>query len=373
MDSAVAAALLKNQGFEVHGLFIHVQAPQNQFQFENPKSGAKQILQTRCCKFSQLAKLKGIAKKLDLPLVEVHAEEEFEEKVIDYFVHEYLQARVPNPCVPCNLSVRINTLFKKAKEMGIEMISTGHYAQVSTDHSSGERILSQAVDPSKDQSHLLYSLEQEHLKHLTLPLGGLSQTMVEKLAREFEILPEVKPSLQTKPCLVGEKGYGEFIESRAARDLRPPGVVQRTDGVVIGEHYGIHRYSIGSTGGYRLSMKEVGTNYIVSVNKKTNTIVIGTRKGLFYDQADLEKVTWINPINPLEVLHCVAKIGFREIKSPCEMVCFENQRAEVKFEKPVESLNQGETIVFYSGERVIGGAVIHSTSKSGSASEEEAK
>jgi tRNA-specific 2-thiouridylase len=235
INSSTTAVLLKTQGYNVAGVF---------FQFRGPTT---EKFNSRCCNTAeQLGKgqLKAICKEIGIPLHVIQAESLFEDKVVDYTVHECLQNHIPNPCAPCNSEVKFKLLVKKADELGCQWIATGHFARISIDSDSGTAHLLKALDLQKDDTYFLSSLSQAVIQRLLLPLGNLTGQMVEKVADKFKFKTETKANVP-EICFIDEPGFTDFMESRVPASMRRPGTVRNLETMVVGEHAGLFKYRLG--------------------------------------------------------------------------------------------------------------------------------
>jgi tRNA-specific 2-thiouridylase len=351
VDSSVAAALLKNQGYDVVGvhmqLWDHGQANLDRFQ-------------GRCCSLIDSNDARKVCDKLDIPYFVINAQDVFREQVVDYFVHEYLQQRTPNPCVQCNNQIKFNYLFQKAEELGCELVATGHYAQVFQDQTTGIARLQKAVDPQKDQTYFLFGLTQKALSRTLMPLGGMQKMMVRKLAEEFGLVVAQKADSQ-EICFIGSEGYKGFIEARVSRDLRPRGVIRTEDGRVVGEHEGLHRYTIGQRKGLSLTVKDPDQYFVVGYDTPNQALIVGPETSLFHAGLLASNVNWLRPLSPSGAMRstpCRARIRSRHEEAECRVTAFENDTVRVEFTEKQRAITPGQAIVFYEGDEVLGGGFI---------------
>lgn len=348
VDSSVTAALLKNQGYEVVG--VHMQL-WNHGEANMDRFGG------RCCSLIDSNDARRVCDRIDIPYYVINAEDVFQEKVVDYFVHEYLQQRTPNPCVQCNNQIKFSYLFKKAEELGCDWVATGHYAQVVQDEVTGLASLKKAVDHQKDQSYFLFGLTQKALQKTMMPLGGLTKMMVRKLAEQFQLVNANKPDSQ-EICFIGQEGYSQFIEKRTAPVLRPQGVIRTHEGLVVGEHQGLHRYTIGQRKGLQLSVKDPDQYFVIGFDHERHVLIVGPEEKLFHHDLIAGQVNWIRPVDQIRMLRCKARIRSRHDESSCEITAFENHSVQVHFEQAQRAITPGQAIVFYDGDEVIGGGLI---------------
>lgn len=349
VDSSVTAALLKTQGYQVVG--VHMQL------WDHGDANLSRI-GGRCCSTIDANDARRVCDRLDVPYYVINAQEVFKEKVVDYFVHEYLLMRTPNPCVMCNHKIKFSYLFKKADELGCDFVATGHYAQVKHGISGGVAHLLKAVDPQKDQSYFLFGITQKALVRTLMPLGGLSKAMVRKLAIEFGLAVAEKPDSQ-EICFIGDEGYKGFIEQRVAKSLRPSGVIRQEDGVVVGEHDGLYKYTIGQRKGLQLNIQDSENPlFVVGFDHKQQALIVGPETSLFQKELVASHVNWLQPNDGHTLIECSAKIRSRHEEAACTVTLFENSVTHVEFKQPQRAITPGQSIVFYKGDEVLGGGFI---------------
>lgn len=355
VDSSVTAALLKYQGHDVIG--VHMQL------WDHGKANLERF-GGRCCSLIDSNDARRVCDKIDIPYYVINAQDVFEAQVVDYFVHEYMQNRTPNPCVQCNNQIKFNYLFQKADELGCDWVATGHYAQVTHDLGTGQAHLMKATDPYKDQTYFLFGLTQKALQRTLMPLGGLTKMMVRKLAEEYGLITAKKADSQ-EICFIGEEGYKEFIEKRVSHSLRPTGMIRTVEGAIVGEHEGLHRYTIGQRKGLQLKIKDPDQYFVVGFDSKTQTLVVGLEKHLFHSELMASHVNWIRPVDRLHGIRCKARIRSRHDEAMCRVTCFENDRIHVEFDEPQRAITPGQAIVFYEGDEALGGGFIESVGSIG--------
>jgi tRNA-specific 2-thiouridylase len=345
VDSSVTAALLKRAGYDVIG--ITMQIWHRSTTFENP--GAMQ----GCCTIDAVDDARRVASRLDIPYYVPNFREEFSTAVVDDFAAEYLQGRTPNPCVRCNQFVRFDGLIQRADELGIDFVATGHYARVEWDESRAEYILKKAVNPAKDQSYMLHTLKQHHLQRVLFPLGGMAKSETRALAREFELPVADKPDSQ-EICFVAGKDYKEFLRQYVGAVERPGPIVD-TRGTIVGEHDGIHAFTIGQRKGLGISSPE--PRYVLELRPIENTVVVGDRADATVPALNCSRLSFTGS-PPTGSFPASIKIRYRTPDRPGEVELTSADSAYVEFEKPVWGVAPGQLAVFYDGDRVIGGGTI---------------
>lgn len=354
VDSSVAAALLKSQGYQVIG--VHMQL-WDQGDANLERMGG------RCCSAADSHDARRVCDKIDIPYYVINAQDIFREHVVDYFVHEYLQSRTPNPCVQCNNKIKFSYLFQKADELGCDFVSTGHYARVQHDATAGFSRLLKATDPQKDQSYFLFGLTQKAIQRTLMPLGGMQKVMVRKLAAEFGLaIADKEDSMEI--CFVGSEGYARFIEEHAAGDVRMPGSIQTLDGAILGQHTGMYQFTIGQRKGLGMRGGEESHNhYVLGFEPSKNTVLVGPEAHLFKKRLFGSLSNWVRPVDQLRPIRVKAKIRSRHEESDCWVIAYENDVVEVEFDQPQRAITPGQAVVFYDGDEVLGGAFIDRTAE----------
>ena len=350
VDSSVTAALLKSQGHDVIG--VHMQL------WDHGQANLERF-GGRCCSLIDSNDARRVCDKLDIPYYVINAQDVFEDRVVDYFVHEYLQNRTPNPCVQCNNQIKFSYLFQKADQLGCDWVATGHYAQVFHDPIQKMSYLRKAVDQQKDQTYFLFGLTQKALQRTLMPLGGLPKMMVRRLAEQFGLAVAKKPDSQ-EICFIGAEGYASFIEKRVAPELRPVGKILTVEGAVVGEHTGLHRYTIGQRKGLNLQGSNTEDLYVVGYDQKRNALLVGAEKHLFHQELIASDMNWIHSVDELRTIQCKARIRSRHEEAACTVSVFEGGRVRVEFEEPQRAITPGQAIVFYQEDDTLGGGFIES-------------
>jgi len=362
VDSSVATALLKNQGYDCFGIFMHFWSePGNLKQREN-----------KCCSLASLEDARRVCQKLGIKLYILNFDQLFKEKIVDDFLKEYRVGKTPNPCVRCNKYIKFGELLKRVRKMGADYLATGHYislkhknikapARLATRSVAGrqEQIykLFTARDEEKDQSYFLYNLTQEQLKYLLFPIGDYQKTEVRKLARKFGLAVSERRESQ-EVCFIPEKDHNEFLK----RHLKlKPGKIVTIEGTVVGQHLGLPLYTVGQRRGVGLGG---GPYYVVDFDYQKNQLLVATKVDdplLFKDELRAKKVNWVSGRKPKLPLKCLAKIRYRH---PAVAVEVNSQRRDylVKFKKAQRAITSGQSVVFYktSGRRteLLGGGII---------------
>lgn len=335
VDSSVTAALLQQQGHEVIGITMRLFAPR----VVGPGAAGHDA--------AVVARHLGIEHHL------VDFEPAFRELIISDFIDEYCSGRTPNPCVRCNRFVKFGLLLDKARELGAEMLATGHYVRKTCDP-DGTCHLRTARNFRKDQSYFLYTLTQERLSQLLFPLGEVeSKDEVRRLAREIG-LPVADKSDSQEVCFIPNDDYVAFLEGSGALTALP-GAIVHVNGQVLGRHQGTHRYTIGQRKGLGIAWSE--PLYVVGIDPELNTVIVGEEPLVLAKGLRAVDVSWI--IEPtMEEFPATCKIRYRHHPVDCRVTLGEGGCFEVRFDEPQKAVTPGQAVVFYRGDEVLGGGRI---------------
>lgn len=344
VDSSVAAYLLKRRGYEVIGLFMRTGAHStDDYATPEHKKG--------CCSALDAGDARRVADRLDMPFYALDFEQDFE-RIIDYFADEYLAGRTPNPCVVCNNWLKFGKLWSYGKQLQADFVATGHYAQVS--ERDGDFELLKGADPNKDQSYVLFGLRRSLLRHFLFPVGGYRKEEIRALAREAGLPVADKPD-SVEICFVPENDHGAFIRRRRPQ-LASAGKIVDTAGKVLADHDGIENFTIGQRKGLGFAAGE--RRYVLRIVPGENEVVVGDREELLAPGLIASRVNWLLPEPPAEPLACLAKIRYRHAATPATVTALLDGGARVDFDEPQSAVTPGQAVVFYRGERVLGGGWI---------------
>ena len=344
VDSSVTAALLQRQGYDVVGITMQIWHRSTAFDQPSAMQG--------CCTLDAVDDARRVAATLDIPYYVPNFREEFSDAVVDDFAREYQAGRTPNPCVRCNQFVRFDGLIRRADELGIDDVATGHYARVEWDADRQEHVLKKGIDPAKDQSYMLHTLQQMHLSRILLPLGALQKSATRALAREFALPVADKPDSQ-EICFVASKSYKDFLRQHAGVGDRPGEVVDR-QGAVLGAHSGVHGFTVGQRKGLGLGGGD--PRYVIELRPRENRVVVGTREEAAGRSLTCSRLSFSGR-RPESDFTAGVKIRYH---SPDETAAIhlDGDSARVDFDRPVWGIAPGQLAVFYDGDRVIGGGTI---------------
>jgi tRNA-specific 2-thiouridylase len=349
VDSSVAAGWLSKNGYQVIGisLQLHDMAEKIDNEFGT------------CCSLSDLNDARRVAEVLDIPFYVNNMETAFNEAVIDDFVQEYLNGRTPNPCVRCNEKVKFKKLMDWALDLGADFLATGHYATIQWNKNLNRHELHKGGDDGKDQSYFLFTMAQDDLAKTLFPVGAFEKSVVRSLAQEYGLRVANKPDSQ-EICFVQGKSYKDFIEEKVPAEVLRPGNFVNSDGKVLGQHAGLHHYTVGQRKGIHLNSLE--PLYVLALNASKNEIIVGPESALFRKSAVVKNVSWINSLDLAKPINALAKIRYRSKESPVQITSLGDHAVEVKFEVPQRAITPGQAMVFYEGTRTLGGGWIDSLS-----------
>lgn len=344
VDSSVAAALLVDQGYDVHGVTLQV------WEQEDESAAVSKRWQERsCCK---IGIARHVAKRLKIPYEIIDTRRTFRAGVIDDFLSGYLAGTTPNPCVRCNERVKLQSLIALAEERGADFVATGHYARIERD---GRRFsLQRAEDNRKDQSYFLYRLKPAWLSRLLFPVGGMQKPDVWAKAESLDLPPdEVKESQEI--CFVTQGDYRTFIETEAPEAKRP-GRFVGTNGHELGRHDGIAFYTPGQRRGLGVAAGQ--RLYVQRVEPATNTVVLGTDESLLQSECMIADLNLFDESLRTGPRTADIKVRYATPASPATLTPASNGVIAVRFSTPQRALSPGQSAVFYDGDRVLGGGII---------------
>lgn len=345
VDSSVAAALLKEQGYEVVGVFLHF--------WKEP--GQDALRENKCCSLESHDDARKVATKLGIKLYTVNAAKEFKKEVVDYFLEESRAGRTPNPCVVCNERIKFNFLFRKMLEMEADYVATGHYAEIKK--RNGKYHLYTSTDEEKDQTYFLYGLTQKQLGKILFPVGAYQKPQIREIAKKVGLSVFNKDDSQGL-CFTPEKYPTEFLK----RNLKlSKGNILNTEGKKIGEHDGLPLYTIGQRRGINLGGD--GPYFVVGRNFAKNELIVTNDQQnpeIFRTKMKVQVKNWLatEPKFPFETN---VKIRYRHplVRGIIKKQSSKNNMYEVEFLEPQKAVTPGQSAVFYSAEKeVLGGGII---------------
>ena len=340
VDSSVAAALLKEKGYDVIGIAMEIW----------PKTETRSF--GGCCSASAVDDAKKVAAKLKVPHYVVNFRDCFKQTVIDNFLSEYSAGRTPNPCIRCNRFVKFGHLLQKADELGCEFISTGHYAVTATD--GKHFVLKRSSDDSKDQSYVLYVMGPEALKRTLFPLGRMTKTKVRETAKKLGLAVADKKDSQ-EICFIPDNNTGAFLAENL-KEKSVPGPIFDTDGNRLGMHRGIAYYTVGQRKGIGLAFSK--PFYVVRIDRESNSIIVGDEKEVFSRSLVAEDVVWTSVDRPEKAFRAKVMVRYNSEAVDASLEPMPDGTVSVYFKKPVRSVTPGQSAVFYKDDVVLGGGLI---------------
>lgn len=345
VDSSVAAALLLEMGYQLTGATLKL--------FSNEDIGLDKETRT-CCSLDDVQDARSVAFRLGFEHYVFNFEELFRQEVIERFAAAYARGDTPNPCIDCNRFIKFDKLLERALALGLDFIATGHYARIDRDEKTGRWLLKKALDPTKDQSYVLYALTQAQLAHTLLPLGGLTKSAVRALAEARGLINARKPDSQDI-CFVRDGDYAAFLKD-TMNVVSPPGDFVDLQGKVLGRHRGLIHYTIGQRKGMGLSFEK--PKYVVRKDIASNTVVIGDEGDLYSPEMTVTDVNFIAIPALTAPMPAAVKTRYSQREEPAMLYPLEDGGVHVRFEKPQRAVTTGQAAVFYDGDLVLGGGVI---------------
>ena len=338
VDSSTAAAILQNQGYEVVGLTLWLMKGKGQ-----------------CCS-EGMVDAASICEQLGIPHHIIDSREVFQANIVDYLVAGYSAGITPLPCSQCNKTVKFGPMVQYARELGIDRIATGHYARISYDPQSGRYQLRRAVDRNKDQSYFLYDLTQDLLAASVFPLGEQVKAETRRIAAEFGLKTADKPESQDL-CLVETHGS---MQSFLDKYITPKkGEIVDQEGRVLGQHDGVHHYTIGQRKG--LGIAAAQPLYVVGLDAGRNRVIVGDRTSASQQECTVQRVNWVTIAEPTAPIRAKVQVRYRTPAVPVTVIPLEN-RVKLVFDEPQFSITAGQAAVWYDGEMVLGGGIIEHVS-----------
>lgn len=346
VDSSVALLLLKEQ-FDVIGVTMKLH------------DGEYDVCgQKTCCSQRDIEDAREIASKFDVMHYVYNMKDLFREKVIDSFISFYERGLTPNPCVDCNRYIKFEALLDRARELGCDYISTGHYARIGYDEERGRWLLKKAIsengENNKDQSYVLYDLTQEQLAHTLFPLGAMKKTEVRAIAEKNGLVNAHKSDSQDI-CFVPDGDYASFIRRTTGKEY-PPGDVADSSGKVYGRHDGLINYTIGQRKGLGIAFGK--PMYVIDKDMAHNTLIVGSGEELLNKAFTVSDLNWIAFGHTDKPFSCKAKTRYRMTEQPCTVYPRDKDTVRVEFDEPQRAITPGQRAVFYDGDIVLGGGVI---------------
>lgn len=332
VDSSACAAILKEQGYEVVGATMRL-TPGEDYDASAEEDAKK------------------VCDELGIKHYVLDMRDEFREKVVDYFVNEYINARTPNPCVACNKHLKFGLMLNKALEMGMDYIATGHYARVECD--GGEYRLKMSDAASKDQSYVLYNFNQFVLSHTLMPLGDYTKQEIREKCEKLGLSVAHK-SESMEICFVKDDDYVRFIKEYAGYTPQK-GKIYDTFGNILGEHNGLINYTVGQRKGIGAYGRPM---FVLRLDAKNNSLILGEKGMEFASRIKLSNVNYISGKIPIDKFSAQVKIRYQAKPARAEIIPEENGCARVELAEPQRAVTPGQSVVFYDGDYVLGGGIV---------------
>ncbi|HZS28596.1 MAG TPA: tRNA 2-thiouridine(34) synthase MnmA [Candidatus Angelobacter sp.] len=367
VDSSTVAAMLRAEGHNVVGLTMQLW---NQRRLAG-REGMPEQVQGRCCSIDDVYDARRVAEDLGIPYYVVNHEERFERDVVRPFIDEYLSGRTPIPCSLCNNHLKFDQLLITARQIGADLLATGHYARCEFSPGRNRWLLRRAADERKDQTYFLFGLTQDQLSRTLFPLGHMNKPQVRELAREHHLALAEKPDSQ-EICFVPGGDYKRFIDAYLAEQSEQlpdtSGELVTTDGKVLGQHEGVHNFTVGQRKG--LGVATGSPLYVININGAEGKVTVGGNDDLLSRTLIARDLNWIaidglqeSSLDAHPPLRVQAKIRHRHEPAPALIEPAPNNEVRVTFDEPQRAITPGQAVVFYDGDLVIGGGWIAETLK----------
>jgi tRNA-specific 2-thiouridylase len=344
VDSSVTALLLKEQGYQVEGLFM--------------KNWEEDDTEDYCSASTDIADAQAICDKLKIPLHTINFAAEYWDRVFRHFLAEYQLGRTPNPDILCNREIKFKTFLAYALQCGVDFIATGHYARKS--YKNNVYQLLKGADKNKDQTYFLYTLGQEPLAKTLFPLAQLTKPEVREIAQSAGFQNAAKKE-STGICFIGERKFKKFLQTYLPAQ---PGNIETLEGETVGQHDGLMYYTLGQRQGLGIGgrREKSGTPwYVADKQLARNTLIVvqgENHQALFASALVCTELHWVNPALPAKPLKCKAKTRYRQLETPCLIKPAGNDHYYIEFEIPQRAITPGQSVVFYQEETCLGGGII---------------
>jgi tRNA-uridine 2-sulfurtransferase len=355
VDSSTVAAVLRAEGHNVVGLTMQLWNQRRLAGYE----GMPEAVQGRCCSLDDVYDARRVAKTIGIPYYVVNHEERFEREVVRPFVEDYLSGRTPIPCSLCNNHLKFDQLLIVARQIGADTLATGHYARVEFDETRRRWLLKRPADLAKDQTYFLFGLTQEQLSRTIFPLGGMTKPEVRELARMHGLALAEKPDSQ-EICFVPGGDYKRFLDAYLAEQGESlpdtSGELVTTDGQVIGEHHGIHNFTVGQRKG--LGVATGSPLYVIQIKGDAGQVVVGNSEDLYSTTLRAKRVNLIAVPDITQPIRVSVKIRHRHEPAPATLEKSQEDELLVTFDQPQRAITPGQAAVFYDRDVVVGGGWI---------------
>ncbi len=349
VDSAVAAAMMVEQGYDVIGLTMQLY----------DTGASKNSSSKTCCAGQDIYDAKRVSDKLGIPHYTLDYEKNFLDDVMKDFANTYAEGKTPIPCIRCNQRMKFRDLLNTSMELGAEMLVTGHYADIR--NNKGDLSLHRARDMSKDQSYFLFATPKNILSKLKFPLGSITKDMTREYAKKFNLPVSDKPESQDI-CFVqsqSKKGYREIVQ-KLRPDIMKSGNILDMNGNIIGSHSGIDGFTIGQRRGLGVISGDGTPLYVTKIDSKNNAVYVGKEKDLSIKSFDVSEFIWIGdePIKNKKVIHADVQLSSEYEIQKANITILKNDQAKITLEEPNYRVAPGQACVIYLQDRILGGGWI---------------
>ncbi len=355
VDSSTVAAMLRADGHNIIGLTMQLW---NQRRLAG-SHGMREAVQGRCCSIDDVYDARRVAQTLDVPYYVVNQEDRFEHDVVRPFVAEYLSGRTPIPCSLCNNHLKFDQLLITARQIGADLLATGHYARCEQDETTGRWLLKRPVDRAKDQTYFLFGLTQDQLSRTLFPLGHMTKPEVRELARHYGLASAEKPDSQ-EICFVPNGDYKAFIDAYLEEQGESlpdtSGELVTTSGEVVGTHHGIHNFTVGQRKG--LGVATGSPLYVIQLKGDQHQVVVGPGEELLTRTLTAKRLNWISIRDITDPIRVTAKIRHRHESAPATVERNGEDTVLLTFDQPQRAITPGQAVVFYQDDVVVGGGWI---------------
>lgn len=342
VDSSLAAKLMKDKGFDCMGCTMKL--------YHNEDAGIESS--RTCCSLDDVEDARSVAYKLGIPFYLFNFTDAFRDTVIRKFIESYENGITPNPCIDCNRYMKFDKLYQRAKTLGCDYIVTGHYARI--EEQAGKFVLKKALDETKDQSYVLYSMTQEQLAHTIFPLGSMRKTEVRAIAEESGFVNADKPDSQDI-CFVPNGDYASVIKLQTGKESAEGNFVDK-QGNNLGRHKGVIHYTIGQRKG--LGVSSIEPLYVCGICPQDGNVILGSNDDLFSREAYVSDFNWISGAVPGSEFRCRAKIRYRQPEQWVTVIPTGADTVHITFDEPQRAITPGQAAVLYDGDIVLGGGTI---------------
>ncbi len=344
VDSSVAALIIKEQGYDCTGITMKL--------YDNEDVGLKK--ENTCCSIDDIEDARAVCRTLEIPYYVFNFRDSFNEQVIHRFIMAYENGATPNPCIDCNRYIKFDRLMHRMEELSKDYVVTGHYARIEFDKNLGRYILKKAVDDTKDQSYVLYSLTQNQMKHTLFPLGYMTKEETRKIAEENNFINARKHDSQDI-CFVPDGKYAEFIEQYTGKKY-PEGDFVDREGNVLGKHKGIIRYTIGQRKGLGLALP--APMYVCKKDMENNKVILSDNDGLFSKELFANNINLISCEKIESPIKVKARVRYNQKEQSATVTQIDDDRLHIVFDEPQRAISKGQAVVLYDNDVVVGGGTI---------------